>query len=116
MSMRGLNRLKTIQAVAERCPPWARSNAVACGNAHARARLIRLIGIEVVLVLAVRALVASWRFTPPPRAIVHKPMNTAQSHLHRTKRWWISCCPRRPTVAERELDRCQHRFRRGDGQ
>ena len=39
------------------------------GNGAARARLRKSILCEIVLVLAVLALAAGWRFTPPPRAI-----------------------------------------------
>ncbi len=43
------------------------------GDARARRRLRRAIGAEVTLVLLVLALVAGWRFTPPPRALADVP-------------------------------------------
>jgi copper transport protein len=42
---------------------------VLAGDAKARRRLRNSIRLEVLLVLAILALVAGWRFTPPPRAL-----------------------------------------------
>lgn len=44
------------------------------GNAVARHRLRRSIGWEMVLIAIILALVAGWRFTPPPRALMVAPV------------------------------------------
>lgn len=51
---------------------WLTEPALA-GNAAALQRLRRSIGWEMVLIVAILALVAGWRFTPPPRALVDMP-------------------------------------------
>lgn len=39
------------------------------GDALARYRLRRSIGVEMIIVIVILGLVAAWRFTPPPRAL-----------------------------------------------
>jgi copper transport protein len=46
------------------------TSKVEAGDAAARRRLRRSIGVEIALALLIFALVAGWRFTPPPRSIV----------------------------------------------
>ncbi|OEO31886.1 hypothetical protein VW23_014090 [Devosia insulae DS-56] len=48
----------------------------------ARRRLRRSIGIELLLVLLVFAVVAGWRFTPPPRVIAELAAQPARTHVH----------------------------------
>jgi copper transport protein len=50
-------------------------------DGRARAWLVRSIAVEVVLALAILALVASWRFTPPPRALAQASATIAV-HAH----------------------------------
>ena len=48
------------------------------GNSVAQFRLRQSIRIEIVLVLIILALVAGWRFTPPPRALADLPQSVTQ--------------------------------------
>lgn len=52
------------------------------GSDTARRRLRRSIGIELLLVLLVFAVVAGWRFTPPPRVIAELAAQPARTHIH----------------------------------
>jgi copper transport protein len=54
--------------------------ALAAGTATARNRFVRSIGAEIVLVAAIFAIAAFWRFTPPPRALVEG--EPAFVHIH----------------------------------
>ena len=54
---------------------------VEAGDAGARRRLGRSIAAEIALVLLIFALVAGWRFTPPPRSIVQEEQSEF-IHLH----------------------------------
>jgi copper transport protein len=49
---------------------------------RAARRLRRSIVTEIVIVLAILGLVASWRFTPPPRALQAAAGRTIQAHIH----------------------------------
>lgn len=51
------------------------------GEARARRQLRRSIGAEMALVLVILALVAGWRFTPPPRALAEVPGPVAAEPL-----------------------------------
>jgi copper transport protein len=55
------------------------------GEAKAVRDLRRSIGIEVVLVLAIFAVAASWRFTPPPRALAATAAAPVSIHIHAGK-------------------------------
>jgi len=55
---------------------WLTRPAVA-GNVVARRRLRRSLGWEMVLIGVILALVAGWRFTPPPRALAEAPVAVA---------------------------------------
>jgi copper transport protein len=48
-------------------------------------RLAASIGAETVLVAVILAVVALWRFTPPPRSLVPEPVVTATVHVHNDK-------------------------------
>jgi copper transport protein len=45
-------------------------------------RLVRCIGIECAVVVAILALVAGWRFTPPPRSLVAAARPPLALHIH----------------------------------
>lgn len=47
-----------------------------------RPGLVRSIGFEVLIVLAVFGVAAGWRFTPPPRALAIAAAQPATSHVH----------------------------------
>lgn len=55
------------------------------GEARATRRLLGTIRLEIVLVLAIFALAALWRFTPPPRALALAAAQPAQIHIHTLK-------------------------------
>jgi copper transport protein len=44
--------------------------------------LARSIGAEIVLAIVILGLVAAWRFTPPPRALVLAAAAPARVHIH----------------------------------
>ncbi len=55
------------------------------GGEHSRQNLVRSIGAEIGLMLVIFALVAGWRFTPPPRsqtAAAHPPLSL---HIHQAR-------------------------------
>lgn len=56
--------------------------AALTGDARAIQRLGRTVLIEIALVLAVLGLVAGWRFTPPPRAMIDAAAAPLQIHIH----------------------------------
>jgi len=55
------------------------------GDAVARRRMGRLIVVEMLLVLGIFALAATWRFTPPPRALSAARPHPVSIHLHGDK-------------------------------
>lgn len=55
------------------------------GDSVAAARLARSIRIEIILVLAIFAVAAAWRFTPPPRALAEAAARPAELHIHTEK-------------------------------
>jgi copper transport protein len=52
------------------------------GEPHAVRMLGRSVLAEIVLVIVVLGLVASWRFTPPPRALIDAAAAPVQVHIH----------------------------------
>ncbi|MCG5248398.1 copper resistance CopC/CopD family protein [Methylorubrum extorquens] len=56
--------------------------AVINGGTVPRRALARLITIEVAVVVVVLGLVATWRFTPPPRALAAASAKPAHVHIH----------------------------------
>ncbi len=64
---------------------WRLTRPVEAGQQAARTRLVRAIGAELVLVLAVFGVVAGWRFTPPPRALAIAAAQPATTHIHTLK-------------------------------
>jgi copper transport protein len=62
---------------------WRLTGPVAQGSNPARVRLVRSIGVELIVGLLIFGIVAGWRFTPPPRSIVSgEPVSL---HLHSDK-------------------------------
>lgn len=55
---------------------------LAAARPGAEFRFVRAIATEMVCVLAIFALVAGWRFTPPPRALAAQASRTATVHIH----------------------------------
>lgn len=55
------------------------------GDRDATRRLGRAIVIETMIVLAVFAVAATWRFTPPPRALVLAAAQPVSIHIHSEK-------------------------------
>lgn len=49
---------------------WGLTGSVLADASAARGHLVRSIGLELTLVLAIFGVVALWRFTPPPRALL----------------------------------------------
>ena len=64
---------------------WRLTRPAEAGDAVARKRLARSIGVELALVLAVFGVVAGWRFTPPPRALAIAAAQPATIHIHTLK-------------------------------
>lgn len=60
---------------------WRLTGPAAAGVRPALGTLIRSITIEIVLVMAILGVVATWRFTPPPRALAAASMGPAVAHL-----------------------------------
>ena len=52
------------------------------GDADAARRLGLSIKIEIALLVAILGLVACWRFTPPPRALIDAAAAPLQAHIH----------------------------------
>ncbi len=68
----GLNRLRLTR------PALA-------GDAVSVRRLAASVGAEIVLVAIILAVVALWRFTPPPRSLAAEPVAVATVHVHTDK-------------------------------
>jgi copper transport protein len=64
---------------------WKLTRPAEAGNAPARRKLARSIGIELVIVLAIFGVAAGWRFTPPPRALAIATAQPASIHIHALK-------------------------------
>jgi copper transport protein len=64
---------------------WRLTGAAAAGEAWARKRLVRATAVELVLAVAIFGVVATWRFTPPPRALQAAAAAPASVHIHTAK-------------------------------
>lgn len=64
---------------------WRLRGPAAKGEAKAVRRLCRAIAVESLIVLAVFAVAATWRFTPPPRALAAAAAGPASIHIHSDK-------------------------------
>lgn len=61
---------------------WRLTAGAACGLPGPRQQMARIIGFEAAIVVLVLALVAGWRFTPPPRALSIAAAQPASIHIH----------------------------------
>lgn len=61
---------------------WRLTPAIARGDAAARHALVRTVVVEVLVAALVLGTVATWRFTPPPRALARAAAEPAWLHLH----------------------------------
>jgi len=61
------------------------TDAVVFGRASARSLLTRIIAAEITIIVAILAVVALWRFTPPPRALAAAAAQPASVHIHTEK-------------------------------
>ncbi|MDH6233448.1 copper transport protein [Mesorhizobium soli] len=64
---------------------WRLTRPCEAGDAQAVRRLVRSIAAETAIVLMVFAVVACWRFTPPPRALAIAAAQPASTHIHTEK-------------------------------
>ena len=64
---------------------WRFTAPAEAGEKKAIRQLARSVGVEIILVVAIIAIVAMWRFTPPPRAIEAAAALPASVHIHTGK-------------------------------
>lgn len=64
---------------------WKLTGPAEAGETEAQRRLVRSIGIEMLIVLAIFGVAAGWRFTPPPRALAIAAAQPASVHIHTPK-------------------------------
>lgn len=61
---------------------WRLTKPALAGQAEAGHRLARNIGLETLLMVAILAIVAGFRFTPPPRVLALEAAEPAAIHIH----------------------------------
>lgn len=61
---------------------WRLTAPAEAGDGRAVRQLARSVAIETALVLAIFAATATWRFTPPPRALAEAEARPAAIHIH----------------------------------
>lgn len=64
---------------------WVFTRPAVGGDRGAARRLGRAIIVETMIVLAVLAVAAAWRFTPPPRALALVAARPVSTHIHSDK-------------------------------
>lgn len=64
---------------------WKLTGPTEAGETEAQKKLVRSIGIEMLIVLAIFGVAAGWRFTPPPRALAIAAAQPASVHIHTPK-------------------------------
>nr|WP_245295175.1 copper resistance protein CopC [Pseudaminobacter manganicus] len=64
---------------------WKLTAPAEASHAGSSRNLVRSIGVEIFLVLAVFGVAAGWRFTPPPRALALAAAQPAAIHIHTAK-------------------------------
>ncbi|WP_123151782.1 copper resistance CopC/CopD family protein [Mesorhizobium delmotii] len=64
---------------------WKLTGPAEAGETEVQTRLVRSIGIEMLIVLAIFGVAAGWRFTPPPRALAIAAAQPASVHIHTPK-------------------------------
>ncbi|WP_378946822.1 copper resistance CopC/CopD family protein [Mesorhizobium sp. ANAO-SY3R2] len=61
---------------------WRLTKPALAGQSDARRRLVRNIGLETLLMVAILAVVAGFRFTPPPRVLAVEAAEPIALHIH----------------------------------
>ncbi|MDX8477274.1 CopD family protein [Mesorhizobium sp. VK24D] len=61
---------------------WTLTAPAEAGDTEVQRRLVRSIGIETLIVLAIFGVAAGWRFTPPPRALAIAAAQPVSVHIH----------------------------------
>jgi len=61
---------------------WRLTAPARAGDGRAARRLARSVAAETALVLAIFAAAATWRFTPPPRALAEAAAQPVSIHIH----------------------------------
>ncbi|CCV16285.1 copper resistance CopC/CopD family protein [Mesorhizobium sp. STM 4661] len=64
---------------------WKLTAPTEAGETEVQRRLVRSIGVEVLIVLAIFGVAAGWRFTPPPRALAIAAAQPASIHIYTLK-------------------------------
>lgn len=64
---------------------WKLTGPTEVGDAKAQRGLARSTAVEMLIVLAIFGVAASWRFTPPPRALAIAAAQPASVHIHTLK-------------------------------
>ncbi|TIQ18074.1 MAG: copper resistance protein CopC [Mesorhizobium sp.] len=64
---------------------WKLTGAAEAGETELQKKLVRSIGFEMLIVLAIFGVAAGWRFTPPPRALAIAAAQPASVHIHTAK-------------------------------
>jgi len=64
---------------------WTLTAPAEAGDTEVQRRLVRSIGIEMLIVLAIFGVAAGWRFTPPPRALAIAAAQPVSIHIHTLK-------------------------------
>ncbi|RWA67675.1 copper resistance CopC/CopD family protein [Mesorhizobium sp.] len=64
---------------------WTLTAPAEAGDTEVQRRLVRSIGIEMLIALAVFGVAAGWRFTPPPRALAIAAAQPVSVHIHTLK-------------------------------
>lgn len=64
---------------------WLLTSRAESGDTAATRRLVRSIAAETLIVLIIFGVAASWRFTPPPRALMAAAAAPVTAHIHTAK-------------------------------
>lgn len=64
---------------------WTLTAPAEAGDTEVQRRMVRSIGIEMLIVLAIFGVADGWRFTPPPRALAIAAAQPVSIHVHALK-------------------------------
>ncbi|MBZ9764866.1 CopD family protein [Mesorhizobium sp. CA8] len=64
---------------------WTLTAPAQAGDTEVQRRMVRSIGIEMLIVLAIFGVADGWRFTPPPRALAIAAAQPVSIHVHALK-------------------------------
>ncbi|WP_027165412.1 copper resistance CopC/CopD family protein [Mesorhizobium sp. WSM3224] len=64
---------------------WTLTAPAKAGDTEVQRRMVRSIGIEMLIALAIFGVAAGWRFTPPPRALAIAAAQPVSIHIHTLK-------------------------------